>query len=690
MACRKIRQTFAPRLTSVKIRTKLLATILFPLLSMTLLAGVLVSRSWKSANDMRDVQELTTFASKVSALVHETQKERGATAGFLANGGDDFRKRLESQRLSTDQCLSDFNAFTQEFCAADYGAAFGEQVALGQEQLGLLRTTRQAISAGKLPTADAIAYYTKMNGDLLDAVGRTSLSTIDGEMAVQLNAYASFLKSKERAGIERAVLSNTFAKDEFGPGMYEKLVGLVALQSSYLDEFQNLASPHATEFYGAALDVPSVKQVEAFRAIAFDRAASGGFQQDAGKWFDTITKKIDLLKKVDDYLADQLLAKADEKAQAANTLLSGVAVGGIAIFCVVGIGGVFAVRSVMHRVEEVTLRIQDIADGDGDLSRRLEVNSDELGQLSSWFNRLLDQIEEVVIGIAGSTAELTDASKNLQETAGELISGANESKLQSASISAAAEEMSVNMGQSASATEQMSTGIACVSESIESIRASIQGIEEHTTRSSTVAQAATDSVESGNSQIAQLGSAAQEIGDVMDVIQDIAEQTNLLALNATIEAARAGEAGKGFAVVATEVKELARQTADATEGIRERVVSMQTCTKDTVNAMTEIDNVIGEIKSVSDTIAESITQQSQEVVAIASNMNQSQSATNAMTAGISESAVASKEITKNVTNVDGQITSTLEGATATQEAGETVARLASQLESQVSRFKTKS
>ena len=137
------------------------------------------------------------------------------------------------------------------------------------------------------------------------------------------------------------------------------------------------------------------------------------------------------------------------------------------------------------------------------------------------------------------------------------------------------QQMSAKMVHTASASEEMSAGISGVAEAAASIQTSIGKIADRSSESAKIAQSASDRVDCGNGQITELKQAAAEIGEVIDVIQDIAEQTNLLALNATIESARAGDAGKGFAVVATEVKELASQTAEATDGIRERIVAIQ-------------------------------------------------------------------------------------------------------------------
>lgn len=671
------------------IRTKLLIAIASPLVVLALLSANTLYNSWQVSAEMAGMRCLADFASSASTLVHETQKERGATAGFLGNTDGKFADRLRKQRQLTDQRLAEFEAFMADFDLAQYGEEFSQQVKAAEQGLDQLLQKRKAISSRSLPTGEAIAYYTKLNGQLLDSIGKSAQATDNGNIAVKISAYTAFLKSKERAGIERAVLANTFAADQFGPKMYEKFTALVALQDSYLQEFLNLACKPDRKFYEGKIKSPAVAKVQAYRNIAVEKAQQGNFGQDAGEWFDTITEKINLLKQVDDHLATSLAADSDQAASLVNTkfwTLLGII---STVVCLVTVGGWIAISAITRRLATVTERIRDIAEGDADLTARLDIQPDEIGVLSQWFNAMLDRIEKIIASIGQTSTELTDAAEQLVTTAESMKTGADQSKSQSSTISSAIEEMSINMNQTAETTKSMSAGIASVSESLEAMRGSIQEVASRSQESASIAQSATDCVEVGNTQISSLGDAAQEIGNVIDVIQDIAEQTNLLALNATIEAAQAGEAGKGFAVVATEVKELANQTAEATDGIRERVLAMQECATQTVTAMANIDEVIQNVRNASDTIATAVVQQTESVSAISTNMQQSSASSQQIAGGVRESALASREITESVTVVDRTLKDTAQGAELTHAAGTTVASLATELKQQIAQFKTR-
>ena len=673
----------------MKIRTKLALAVISPLAMLTLLAGVIVHHSWTRSADMDNIQQLVRFSTTVSELIHETQKERGVTAGFIGSSDDEFKPKLAAQRQSTDDKLAAFQAFMEDFRPAEYGDSFAEQVDTAVSELGKLDTKRSQVTARAIPGSEVIAYYTKMNGTFLDSVSKAALATSNGEIAVRINAYSAFLKSKERAGVERAVLANTFARDSFAPGMFEKFVSLVATQESFLHEFMTLASEEDRKRHAQTVQGDVVNTVNRMRNAAKEGVSAESLGQDAVVWFDAATGRINLLKEFDDYLAEGLMEAAAAEANSATTTLWFVLISSAGVAVAVAFGGFFAVRSVLQRLAHVTECVRDIAEGEGDLTQRLEAGTDEVGQLSNWFNGLLDKIEEVVRRIAETSFTLAASSEQLAGTADSLKSGAHDSRTQSTSISSAIEQMSTNMDQTAAATEEMTAGVLSIAESVKSIQASIGEISSRTGESATMAGDAIRLVEGGNGQIERLKEAAIEIGDVIDVIEEIAEQTNLLALNATIEAARAGESGKGFGVVANEVKELAGETAKATEGIRKRIASIQGCTGSTVEAMKDVDAVIRRLQESANAIACEVAQQSEQVTEIASAMDQSSAVSQVISSGVTESAATSKHMTECIATVDQAIALTADGADETHGASRTVSALATELQQQVSRFKTR-
>jgi methyl-accepting chemotaxis protein len=369
------------------------------------------------------------------------------------------------------------------------------------------------------------------------------------------------------------------------------------------------------------------------------------------------------------------------------------AVAAMIVMALAGIvlGVVFSVviaRSIANPVRACVANVEEVAKGKlrQTIPPQYLERKDEVGAMARALARMIDNFREIVGGIGNNSQSLADASAELAATASQLATGAEQTTNQSGQVAAAAEEMSTNMNTMAASTEQMSANVKVVASAVEELTASISEVARSAEQAASVAQNAAQLVGTSNAQIGELGGAAEQIGKVIEVIQDIAEQTNLLALNATIEAARAGEAGKGFAVVATEVKELARQTAGATEDIRKRIEGIQTSTGQAVQSIGDISGVIERVNELSRTIASAVEEQSITTKEIAKNVAESSSVAQSVARGVAESASASQEITRTITGVDQAAKQSAQGAAQTQSSGHNLSQMAEQLQSLVARF----
>ena len=391
------------------------------------------------------------------------------------------------------------------------------------------------------------------------------------------------------------------------------------------------------------------------------------------------------------YLDDIEAIVAEKKAEIAagvrKQLVSVIAI--TAIVCLVALGVAWYVAQGLAKpIIKANELLRDIAEGEGDLTRRLEISTkDEVGELSKWFNVFVEKLQKIIAQIVDNTNTLAGSATELSATSTEMAGQADAMSSQSATVAAAAEEMSANMGTMASSGETMSASVKSAAAAIEEMTSTINEIARNAESAAGVAEQAAKMVGVSNEKIGHLGTAADEIGKVIEVIQDIAEQTNLLALNATIEAARAGDAGKGFAVVASEVKELARQTAEATEDISKRISAIQSSTGESVESIGQISGVIEKVNDVSRTIASAVEEQSITAKEIANSISHVSTAADTVSRGVTETATASKEITENIARVDSAAQQTSHGAGQTQTVGNELSRLAENLRSLVGQFK---
>ena len=286
-----------------------------------------------------------------------------------------------------------------------------------------------------------------------------------------------------------------------------------------------------------------------------------------------------------------------------------------------------------------------------------------------------DSIGKLGEGIQKFFSELRNDMQKIGENATSVSAAAEELTATSTTMSTNAEETSAQAGVVAAASEQVGLNVQTVATGSEEMSASIREIASSATEAAKVSNEAVEVAKKTNTTIANLGESSKEIGEVVKVITSIAEQTNLLALNATIEAARAGEAGKGFAVVANEVKELANQTAKATEEIGNKVQTIQLNTGNAVEAIEEISSIINNINDISNTIASSVEEQS--------------ATTNEMTRNVSEAAKGVGEIAQNISGVSSAAQETTQGSSQTRDAAGELSKLAIDLQSLVGKFKIK-
>jgi methyl-accepting chemotaxis protein len=380
---------------------------------------------------------------------------------------------------------------------------------------------------------------------------------------------------------------------------------------------------------------------------------------------DLVTPANIAVKKSLDELADSLVTLLDQnkadlhaKSQSLNRTMA------LTTFAALGLGifvAIFLSRGISRASQAVLAQAHAIAEGDLTRDDLTVHTHDELGDLTTAINMMSNSLKHMILAIEEHAVEVASASEELNNTSQQITTNSQETSAQADVVSKAAQAVSQNLQTVATGAEEMG--------------ASIKEIAKNATEAARVATSAVRVAETTTATVSKLGESSNEIGLVIKVITSIAQQTNLLALNATIEAARAGEAGKGFAVVANEVKELAKETAKATEDISRKIEAIQTDTKAAVEAIASISQVINQVNDISSTIATAVEEQN--------------ATTNEMSRNVSEAAHGSSEITSNMSGLAEAAQGTTHGASDTQKASQQLVGTAADLRRLVERFKIK-
>ncbi len=344
--------------------------------------------------------------------------------------------------------------------------------------------------------------------------------------------------------------------------------------------------------------------------------------------------------------------------------------------------------SIVRPINLAVAGLKDISEGDGDLTKRLEVlGEDEVGLLAKAFNTFIGKLQEMIGDITAGVETLSESSKELSQVSEKMSVGSDQTSDKAGTVAAAAEETATNMTSVSAAMEQSSTNMNTVAAAADQMNATISNIAGNAEQARTISQSAVHKVSESTDRMNQLGRAAQAIGKVVETISDISNQVNLLSLNATIEAARAGEAGKGFAVVANEIKELAGQTSEASMDIKEKIDNIQDSSNATLTGINEISTVIKDVDQIIATIATAVDEQSSATREIAENISQASAGVEEVNQNISQSSVVVEEITRDITDVNQSATEMADQSSLVNQSSEDLTGLAHRLGEMVGRFK---
>jgi methyl-accepting chemotaxis protein len=413
-------------------------------------------------------------------------------------------------------------------------------------------------------------------------------------------------------------MAAVFAQDKFKGGQFKKLVELVQDQEVYINMFEHLAPKALSDFYKDTMRDGVVGETEQMRKVAFEKSTSGGFGIRSQDWFAKQTAKINLLKKVEDYLSEEMVKFAEHASSTANWAQSAYIIASLLVLALVVSGFILIGNGIRLPLQEMVGVATELSGGNLDIEKKT-VHKDETGQALGAMYSMVDKLTEIITGIIESANSMANASEQ---------------------VSASAQSLSQSSSEQAASVEETAA-------SLEEMNASIEQNSENARATAGIATEVAKQANEGGQAVEGTVAAMRDIADKITLIEDIAYKTNLLALNAAIEAARAGEHGKGFAVVADEVRKLAERSQTSAAEITEMSVKN---VKIAEQAGKLINDVVPKIQQTAD-LVEEINAASNEQ---ASNVQQVNKAMDQVDQTAQQSAASSEELASTAEEMSAQ------------------------------------
>ncbi len=689
----------------MKIKQKILFCIAIPTLVAIFLCGQYIWVQFENRYISFYMQDNIVMVGAVADLITSLQKERGLSSVFVGSKGQN-RPTLDMQRQQTDTLIP---LLKQSLNQSHIPIEGIEKAKHSLEKLSDIRN--EVFTA--TDATPILSKYTALIHDLMTLIHATIKDKTSFGLGKRMVNLVLLIEAQENAALLRGTLSGLLAADRPLPDAKKE-----AMMNLYASIFVNLKSPalilisKGQDIANELMESEHWKKMAAGFNVAMAKANEGHFGIQADQYFSIVTEVISNIIQIQTIEKDQLLNDIEKikKASIQNIWITILIV--VSVFLGMLIITVPIFKRIIVSINQTISAMKDIAEGEGNLTQRISIKTqDEIGELSTYFNNFIGKIQNIIRDISLHTEKLMSSSSELLNISNQLASAAEETDAQSGSVTLTSKQVSANVNTVASAvkeanamvsniahmteemsatfqeiakfskeivknvesvassSDEMSSNQTHISAAVEEMTASLNEVASNTLKSSRISREASKRADDINIRTETLLKASIQIGKVIGIIKNIASKTNMLALNATIEAAGAGEAGKGFAVVAGEVKELSKQSAEATDEIVEKIEEIQKSTEETVQAIKNIHQIISEIAQISETIAASVEEQSstaseiskaifenlQRINKVSLNAQESSQLVFQIARSIDESSKASQEVAKNIDQLANRV-----------------------------------